>query len=261
MNKSLQILNIIGFIGIIVMNVLAITLPLGGQTTGELSAMYPSLFTPAGFTFSIWSIIYLGLLIFTIIQAKGLFSTNQTAPSFVSQIGNWFFLNALCNMAWLFVWHFQYVGLSVVIMFGILITLIVIYNCLQIGIVQPPSALVRWGVHVPFQVYLGWISIATIANISTFLVDINWNGWELSEVFWTVAMISIGAGLGIWMLLRRGDIFYNLVLIWAFYGIYAKRSTTDPVLDSIIVTSLVAIGTLVVLSLVSRLWFKPRYIQ
>jgi len=248
MGNVYQILNIIGFIGIIVTNYLAVTLPLAGNTTGELADMYPNLFTPAGFTFSIWSVIYLSLLVFTIVQSENLFKAQQSAPLFVQNIGIWFFLNAICNVGWLFAWHYEYVGLSVIIMLGILSTLIVIYRRLWIGRYDP-SDKVRFTVHVPFQLYLGWITVATIANISALLVDLGWNGWQLSPVIWTVVMVSIGALIGVWMLISQRDIAFNLVLIWAFYGIFYKRNNADVVYDAIVICTLIAIGILLLLSI------------
>lgn len=248
MGKVYQILNIAGFIGIVVINYLAVTLPLAGNTTGELAALYPSLFTPAGFTFSIWSIIYLSLLIFVIFQSENLFKPKQFAPLYTRNIGIWFFLNALCNMGWLFAWHYEWVGLSVAIMLGILGTLIVIYRQLWIGRYEP-STKVRLAIHLPFQIYLGWITVATIANISALLVDMDWNGEPLTPVFWTVLMIGIGTVLGIWMLFTPKDIAYNLVLMWAFYGIYYKRSHVEPVYNAIVISTLVAIAVLLILSI------------
>ncbi len=247
MGKRYQILNIVGFIGILLTNYLAVTLPLAGNTTGELAALYPSLFTPAGFTFSIWSVIYLALLAFIIIQSGNLFAPAQSAPAFVHDIGIWFFLNALCNVGWLFAWHYRLVGLSVLIMLGILTTLLVIYRRLRIGDIVPPAK-VRFGVHLPFQLYLGWITVATIANLSALLVHLGWEGEPLTPVFWTVFMIGIGTVLGAWMLFAKKDIAYALVLIWAFYGIFSKRSNADVVHSPIVISTLVAIGVLLLLS-------------
>lgn len=244
MKKTYQILNILGFIGVLVMNYLANALPLGGRNTGEISGLYPTLFTPTGLTFAIWGLIYLLLAVFIVLQSKGLFQKDKPTQSFVDAIGPWFFINCLSNMAWLLAWHHLMIGLAMVIMLVILASLIIIYERLQIGRVEPGAG-IKYGVFLPFSVYLGWITVATIANASILLTDIGWDGFGISPAIWTIIMLVIGTLLGLIMLFRRKDVAYALVLVWAFYGIYSAIRLKGEVAS----VGQVAIGLAVVLAI------------
>jgi hypothetical protein len=234
--KTFQILNILSLAGVITINFLANALPIAGKNTGELSDLYPSLFTPAGFTFSIWGVIYILLIIFAVYQAKGLFgNSNIPQNDFVRKIGPWFMISSLGNMAWIFAWHYQVIWLSMLLMLVILGSLIKIYLNLEIGrsIVSKNR---RYLVHMPFSIYLGWITVATIANASTLLIDLNWNGFGISEEVWTVVMVTTATLITLIVLFTRRDLFYSLVIIWAFVGIISKRvSVGEPFYLSIII--------------------------
>ena len=226
--KTLQILNILGLAGVILINYLANAMPIGGNTTGELSGLYPSLFTPVAFTFAIWGLIYLLLLLFVIYQSRELFHP-KISPRlrFLYRIDVWFFVSSVANISWIFVWHYQVVWLSVVIMLILLGALLVIYFRLGIGrrIVGQGE---RFFVHLPFSVYLGWITVATIANIAAFLVKINWDGFGQSAEFWTALMIGVASAITMVILIMRKDLYFTLVILWAFFGILYKRLTVDP---------------------------------
>lgn len=225
MNKTLAFLNILGFILVVTVNALANTLPINGYTTGALSDLYPNLFVPAGITFSIWGIIYLFLGAFTIYQSKIFIS--KAAPKSLRLVGLWFFINCLANAGWILAWHHKMVWLSVGIMLLLLASLIIIYQNLGIGF-RTVSTIEKWCVHAPFSIYLGWISIATVANITALLVHINWNGFGLPPNFWAAALIFVATFLALIMLYRKGDWLYNLVVLWAFAGIFIKRYYQDP---------------------------------
>jgi hypothetical protein len=222
--KTLQILNLLGFGLVILLNTLANALPLNGYTTGALSDRYPNLFVPAGFTFSIWGVIYLLLLLFVVYQLRDWWQRPRPGMAFVQQIGPWFFVSCLANASWILAWHFLQVPLSLVIMLLILGSLLLIYLRLGIGESAVANNNERWLVRLPFSVYLGWITVATIANVTTILVDYGWRGGPLSEVAWTAIMIATATLIGLLVLYRRSDVGYALVLIWAFYGIYTKQS-------------------------------------
>jgi ABC-type xylose transport system permease subunit len=165
-------MNLIGFLGTVVVNGLSNALPFNGKTAGELSDQYPNLFVPAGLTFSIWGVIYILLAIFVV---YGLIVTtkNDTQKSlFIENIGVLFFISCLANMGWIFAWHYEVVPLSVVIMLILLATLITIYLRLRIGRSDSPNT-EKYLVHLPFSIYLGWITIATIANFTALLVYAN----------------------------------------------------------------------------------------
>lgn len=242
MNKTLQTLNILGFLGVLAMNFLAVSLPLFGRTPGDISDQFPSLFTPAGFTFSIWSVIYILLAIFIFRQAKGLFKKEGDAPAEVAVIGWLFFANCLLNMGWLFAWHSLEFGVSLVIMLGILTTLILIYRRFSAG----PQ--MSWMVTLPFSIYLGWITVATIANASIFLIHTGWDGFGIAPATWAAIMIGAGTLIGLLMLWREKDTWYTLVLIWAFFGIYTKRSGDVPVEEVVVTAAMVGMVVLLLTS-------------
>ncbi|WP_207497238.1 hypothetical protein [Aridibaculum aurantiacum] len=220
--RLLAILNCIAFAFVVLMNIVAVKLPLNNKTTGELADQYPNLFTPAGFTFSIWSVIYTFLLGFIIYQAIVLFK-NKGATEKIVAISPYFILNCMANGAWLFAWHYEIVGLSVMIMFIMLSTLIVIHHKLDLALPWRPLQQKLW-LDLPFSLYLGWISIATIANVTTLFVDNNIQPLGISSPMWTMIMIGVGALLALVMILKSKNYAYALVVCWAFYGIIAKRN-------------------------------------
>ena len=223
MNRDLlrQTAVVLAVTATIIVNGLANALPLGGQTTGEISAQFQVYFVPAGYVFSIWGLIYLELVFFAIYQAL----PSQRENPRLRRIGYPFVLSCLANIAWLFFWHYQYFVLSLVAMIILLLLLIIIYLRLEIGRGVVPAG-EKWLVHLLFSIYLGWISVATIANASSVLDYINWGGWGLSPEIWTVIMLLAGVGLSAAMLFSRGDIAYALVIIWAFAGIAIENSAT-----------------------------------
>lgn len=251
----LVILNFLGFAGTIAVNALANALPINNKTTGELSDSYPNLFVPAGLTFSVWAVIYLLLTIFIICQIVFIFKNKRELNSFIEKIGFLFFISCAANMGWIFAWHYQILPLSLVIMFVLLLTLIAIYIQMNIGKdnkQRTDSKLVS----ITFSVYLGWITIATIANVTAYLVNAGWGRLGLSEEFWTVAMLTIGTLITAYMLLRRHDIYYSLVVIWAFTGILIKRLSIEGYehiwLISTAITGIAIISAIAVIQLIKK---------
>lgn len=220
--KIVRWLNLITLALVLVVNYLANALPLNNQTTAEISDSYPVLFTPAGYVFSIWGLIYLALIWFAVYQAL----PAQVDNPRLKKVGWWFSVSNLLNAAWIFSWHYNQLLLSEILMAGLLATLIIIYNRLEIGkfILTPFERLMS---EFPFSLYLGWISVATIANTSILLYDAGWNGFGLSPEFWTILVLAAGALLGILMIRFRNAITYPLVIIWAFMGINLKPSAPE----------------------------------
>ncbi|MFC1941398.1 hypothetical protein ACFLWL_03240 [Chloroflexota bacterium] len=238
---TLSILNLIGFLGTVVVNGLANALPLNNKTTGELSDQYPNLFVPAGLTFSIWGVIYILLAIFVIYGLIISVKNNTQKTAFIENIGILFFISSLANIGWIFAWHYEILPLSLVLMLVILGSLITIYLRLRIG--KSDSTLSeRYLVHLPFSVYLGWITIATIANVTAVLVDINWHTFGLGEQFWAVAVIIVGIAIALSVLFTRKDIFYCLVVDWALLGILLKRLTDSTPVQSVIIISIIGMA-------------------
>ena len=249
--RLLQGINILALIAVIVVNYLSVALPLGGVSQVELARVYANLFTPAGFTFSIWSVIYLGLIAFVIVQAKGLFNSNVTAPAFVSTIGPWFIINCVANMLWLIVWHNKMVLLSLVMMLLLLISLFVIYRKLNIGF-SNPGGVERWAVHLPFSIYLGWISVATVANTTVFLTQYGWAPFGEAANYWMVAILGVVVALGAFASLKLKNVAFILVLLWAFYGILSKRQIeeTAPFIITVLMVSMVVLALLAIVAFV-----------
>jgi hypothetical protein len=217
--------NIVLFIGMIVMNYLANALPLNNKTTGELSDSFPNLFVPAGITFSIWGIIYTLLIGYCIVQFN---LSNQTV---ISDIGWFFGLSCVLNALWIISWHFGKLPLSLIIMLGLLVSLIYI----NLMIRDLPLGIVK----ASFGIYLGWICIATIANVTALLVHYNWNGFGISGETWTIIMISAGSLIAAVTLFRLNNPFIGLSVVWAFIGIIIKRHTDY---RSIVITALIALS-------------------
>lgn len=247
----LQILNILAFVAMIVVNGLADFLPINGQTTGEISNQYPNLFTPASVTFSIWLVIYSLLFLFCIYEGSTLFENEKKVldkkERVVGIIGYRFILSCVLNMAWILAWHYELLLLSVLIMLALLVTLITIFMQVhRAGTYAGRKA--RWFVYAPFSIYLGWISIATIANISAYLVGIGWNAFNIAGWVWACVMIVAGTVLGMLMLLRRNNIFYALTVVWALAGIVIKQQSGAGELNTIAITALAGSALLVLLT-------------
>lgn len=234
----MKYINLLLFAIMVVMNYLANALPLNNKTTGELSDMYPNLFVPAGITFSIWGVIYLLLLGFCIVQFT---SRNQAVINSVSVL---FALTCIFNSLWIAAWHYQRLPLSLIIMAGLLITLILINMKLA-----PTGNLF---LKAAFGVYLGWICIATIANVTALLVNYNWNGFGLSEVAWTIIMISIGTVIASLSIMNFRNAFLGLAVIWAFAGIIINRQDDY---KQIVIAAAVAIVIVAVVTLLG--FIKP----
>jgi len=244
----ISVLNLLGFLGTVVVNGLAIALPINNKTTGELADQYPNLFVPAGLTFSIWGLIYTLLAIFVIYQLVIVIRKDTQQSSFIERIGLLFFGSSVLNIGWIFAWHYEIVPLSLVIMLLLLGCLIAIYLRLDIG--KSASAKTeKYLVHLPFSVYLGWITIATIANVTSLLVDVNWNTFGLGEQFWAVAVIVVGIAIAL-------RIFYCFVVDWALLGILIKRLAVETVPDQnvviITIVGLVLISAGIIVQIVRR---------
>ena len=243
MNKNVlrQSVNVLAVIATIVINGLANALPLNGQTTGEISDRFQVYFVPAGYVFSIWGLIYLGLIVFAVFQALPAQRDNLR----LCRIGYLFTASCLANIAWLFLWHYEQFPLTLLAMLSLLVLLIVIYLRLRIGQVAASSAEKRL-VHIPFSIYLGWITVATIANATSLLEYSNWSGWGISDEAWAIIMLVTGASIASAVTLTRGDIAYMLVIVWAFVGIAVKHTETPVVATAAWVVTALAVLVLVV---------------
>lgn len=210
------------FLAMITMNVLANALPLNGRNTGEVSNAYPSLFTPAGVTFLIWTLIYL-LLGAHVLYQLGLFRDGPETPAqsaLLNRVGVLFSISSLANTAWVFAWHFDYIALSAVLTTVILVCLALISITLRDANLVGRQ---RWLVGLPFSVYFGWATVATVANFTVLLVKYKWDGFGLAPSTWAVIIVLVAMTIGTVTMLRNRDAAYGLVLIWAFGGILLRQ--------------------------------------
>lgn len=255
LQQGWALLSLLALLGTLAVNALANALPINGITTGEASALYPNLFVPAGYTFGIWGVIYLLLTAYVVYQLTTVFGRSSGDRSFINQSAPWFILSSLANMGWILAWHHLYIGLSVILMLLLLGSLLVLYLKLGIGVRKSPPT-VRYLVHLPFSVYLGWISVATIANVTAWLVSVDWNGWGFPPFLWPSVMLLVACVIGLQLLYRRKDLWFNLVLLWAIGGIITRLASTPGQNHSglIIIISFMALNILVnsVLQLLKR---------
>jgi len=219
-----QISIVVVVIVTIAVNALANALPLNGLTTAEISDRFDVYFVPAGYVFSIWGLIYLGLILFAIYQVLPAQRDNPR----LNRISALFALSCFANLSWLFLWHYEQFPLTLIAMFLLLAALILIYRRLEIGKTAIPRG-EKWFVRLPFSSYLAWVTVATIANITQVLDFLNWNGWGISAEIWAVIMLVAGAGITLAVNLTRGDAAYVLVIIWAYIGIAVKQTETPAV--------------------------------
>jgi hypothetical protein len=234
------------FVGVIAVNALANILPINGYNTGQISAFYPNAFVPAGFTFSIWGVIYLLLLSYTI--GYTFYSLKRQAyPKayrFIEHVNTYFLLTCVFNMAWIVAWHYLQIELSVLIMLLFLSTLIQLFLKTK-SMAHDLNLIQRFILQTPFIVYLGWISVATIANITALLVAYKWTALSIAPVYWSAAMILIAIVLAAVMLIKFKAVPFALVVAWALWGIYNAQGPAAPIL-----ARLTAIGIWVLVSAV-----------
>jgi hypothetical protein len=230
MNKKtarllIRLVTAVTFAGMVAVNALANILPINGVNTGQVSDSYANLFAPAGLTFAIWGVIYLLLAAFVLYQF-GLFQPKSSPADeiLLTKVSLAFSLSSIANTAWIFCWHYRLIPLTMVLMLVILACLA--YISLQIRSRSSGKRDLIF-VKIPFGVYFGWITVATIANATTLLVDLGWNRFGMPEQIWMILMVIIGMLVGSATTVRNRDAAYNLVLIWAYAGILIKHLTAS----------------------------------
>lgn len=253
MKKILAIANGVAFVATIVMNYLSNTGVFNGNDNKIVSDKYFNYFTPAAYAFSIWGIIYLALLGFVFYTGRGLFKKNVD-DNLLSKIGWWFVISCIANSVWLVAWLYEYPGVSFLIMAVILFSLIKII--LQCNIGKERFSVKNYlFVALPFSLYLGWISVAFVANMAAFLTKINWSGWGISQINWTIIIICIAGLINLFMIWKRNIPEFGLVGIWALIAISVSNSSNSEGLA--IVNTCYAVSTILLLAIVIN-FFKKR---
>lgn len=252
-NLAIKIIASLLYIAMVVVNFMANSLPINDRSTGEISDAYPNLFAPAGLTFSIWGLIYLLLAGFVVYL---FLNKDKKTEELFKKINPFFIITSIANISWIFAWHYDYIGLSVLIMAVLLFSLIKIADILRKEQFTSVEKILIWA---PFSVYFGWITVATIANITVFLVSINWDGFGIADHIWTVIILLIGALIGILRTLKDKNIAYGMVLIWAYLGILLKHTSAegfDGQYQSIIATVIICL--LLFVFFVGKVIYKRR---
>ena len=250
MNRAWRwpLINLVALIVTIGVNGLANALPLNGITTGDVINRDPVLFLPANWVFSIWGLIYLSLIVFVI---YGLLPAGR-GNARLQRISPFFVLSCVANASWLFLWHYDRLPVSMIAMAVLLLSLIVVY-CLLRRRGATPSRAERVFMWWPFSIYLGWVSVATIANASVVLDRAGWGGWGIGPTMWAAIMVIVGGVLGAALGIGRADPLYPAVFVWAFVGLAIRQRDTPLVA---VVAWIVAVA-LVVVTLLS-LWRSAR---
>ena len=215
--KWFKFFTLLGFAQMVVVNSLANILPINGMTTGDLSDKLKNLFTPQGATFAIWGVIYFLLFVFTL---RILF---RPMDKKIEELSKLFIVNSLFNSSWIFAWHYENLVVSLILMLGLLINLIQINLLLK----NTPEWLNKITLQLPFTVYFGWITVATIANVTAVLVGYEWGGFGISEELWTLIILIIGILIALSQIIYFKKIAYVIVILWAYFGIYGKHTSFE----------------------------------
>ena len=219
-----QIFVTLTILATIVVNVLANALPINGQNTGAISDRFQVYFVPAGYVFSIWGVIYIGLIALATFQAL----PSQRENPRMRSTGWWITLGGLANIAWIFLWHYEQFPLTLIAMMVLLGTLIITYLRLGIGR-STVSKAETCTVHVPISIYLGWITVATIANVTSLLNYLNWDGFGIAAEVWMWLILAAVFVIATLMNFSRRDIAYTGVILWALAGISVKHADVPAV--------------------------------
>ncbi len=250
-NILMKIMAGVAYVAMVVVNFLANGLPINNRSTGEISDAYPNLFAPAGPAFSIWGLIYLMLGGYVLYQFV---KKDQKTEKLLQQINPFFIATSLANISWIFAWHYDYIGVSVIIMAVLLFLLIKIADILR---AEKFTSIEKISIWTPFSLYFGWITVATIANIAVFLVSIGWNGFGIADFIWTSIILLVGALIGILRMRKDKNIVYGMVLIWAYSWILFKHLSVggfDGQYPSVIATAIICL--VLFIFFVARIFYK-----
>jgi benzodiazapine receptor len=259
---SFQLANVVAILGSVIFNALVNILPLNGVTTGEVSNAYPNLFTPANYVFSIWGVIYTLLFVFMFYQIR----SNQRGAEYLREIGFLYLVGALFNIVWLTIFHYSYpspndfILLTTIPIVGLFLMLLWIYLRLGVG-VREVSRGVKLAVHLPLSVYLGWLSVATIANTASVL---NYLGRSpgipaVVQETWTAAVIVVAVAITLLMLIRRKDFAFGLVVVWATAGIAARQASIPVIYFTALGAAIVVLIAIILLPLLKRQRYSEFY--
>lgn len=251
----IKFITLFFFLVMVTVNVLANTIPINGVNTGQVSETYENLFAPASISFAIWGLIYFLLAAYTLYQLGFLQDKSTNRDILFTKIGTYFSISSFANTAWIFAWHYFNIPLSVILMFIILICLILIAKEINN---EELTLREKFFIGLPFSVYFGWITVATIANVTVLLLSLGWNGFGIAENIWAAIMISVGLAIAVATMLRFKDFVYGLVIIWAYIGIIIKHTSESGFAGKyplVIITAVISI-LLILIAQAYILWSK-----
>lgn len=238
MKNILSIVNGVALVSTIIINYLSNSGALTGNTMSTISDKYFNYFTPEGYAFSIWGLIYLGLVCMVFYTGRGLFNSKVDEP-LQQKIGWWFLLSCVANSAWVCAWLSDEISLSMILMIILLISLAVIIYRTNNNL-APQSKKESLFVFIPFGLYFGWISVATIANAAAWLTSIGWGGFGLDPQLWTIVMVIIAGFVNLMVVNFRNLFVYGLVGVWALIAIAVSNTNTGSSEDIIYTCYVVA---------------------
>ena len=245
MKKKLQIANGFFLVFTIIFNYLSNTGIFNGKTIANVSNQYHNLFTPAGYAFSIWGFIYILLIGFVFYTGRSLFKPSKNdSDDFVEKTGWWFVVSCLANCAWIVTWLYGYTGISVLVLLIAFISLLFI---LMEALNYNSTRAQKWFINFPFQIYAGWVSVALIAAVAAWLTKIEWSGWGISEVNWTIILIVIASIIHLFMTWKKNAPVFALVAVWALIAIAVANKMVS---IEVYFVALTAAGILFISSLV-----------
>ena len=241
-----QVSVVLTVLATIVINVLANALPINGLNTGQISDRFQVFFVPAGYAFAIWGVIYLGLIAFAVFQAL----PSQRENPRLRAAGWWISIGGLANSSWIFLWHYEHFVPTLIAMLALLGTLIATYLRLGIGRTAVPTA-ETWLARLPFSIYLGWITVATVANVTVVLAYLKWDGFGIAPEIWMGIVLAAVLVIAALMNFTRRDVAYALVILWGLAGIAVKQAAVA----AVVVPTWITFAQ-VVLSLVAAFWLS-----
>ena len=245
MKKIYQIINGVALVITVIINYLSNTGIFNGETMATVSAKYQNLFTPAGYAFSIWGLIYLGLFGFVVYFGPFVRQTNEK-EKVVLKVGWWFLISCLANSLWVMTWLYDYTFLTILLMVLLFVSLLkIIHHTQAIAFLATHSKCIF--LKIPFQLYAGWISVALIANIAAYLTKIGWDGFGLSATMWAIIMFAIALIIHLLMIWQAQMPVFGLVAVWALIAIaVANKSVNNTVYTAAVMAAFIVLLNVIV---------------
>ena len=226
--KPAIIKSIIAVVIMIILYALTALGYMGDNPVGQGSNYDRPLIVPAGYAFSIWSIIYLGIIAFPIYQ----WFKRKAGHQQWKEVHTWFALNVIANGLWLVCASYDWLWLSLLVIGLMLVTLYKI-NELLISLHQEGSVINYWAERAVMSIYFAWITLATALNVSAALSFYKWSGWGLSEETWAMIILPVAALIAGLVFRKYRDAAYASVVVWAFVAIVVRHMGSMQVLTVI----------------------------